>query len=185
MSEAEKFLQSIDKLFPKLAHYMPLGRPGKIVDVGGQEHSPIAGAIAVEPGHVGYNGYELPYTDLDAVFSSHTLEHMTHPLRAWRAWHAAVHDNGLLVVIVPHQYLYERKRHLPSRQNTDHKRFYTPGSLLTEIEHALAPNSYRVRYLSDDDTDYDYLRAPPHSPAGNFSIVVVLEKIHRPGWEME
>src|SRR5205823_5154643 len=34
---------------------------------------------------------------------------------------------GFLIVIVPHQFLYERKLQVPSRYERAHQRFYTPG----------------------------------------------------------
>ncbi len=84
--------------------------------------------------------------------------------------------------MVPHRDLYERAADLPSRWNGDHKRFYTPASLMREIEEALPVNSYRLRHLVDNDFGFDYARAPELSPVGCYEIELVLQKIERPAW---
>jgi hypothetical protein len=71
---------------------------------------------------------------------------------------------------------------LPSRFNGDHKRFYTPASLLTEVERALPVNGYRVRHLSDNDDDFDYQVPLDAPPSGACEIELVLERIARPSW---
>jgi len=92
---------------------------------------------------------------------------------------------GFIVCIVPHQLLYEKKSRPPSRWNADHKRFYTPASLLAEFEAALAPNSYRVRHLADNDRGYTYdIGADRHS-GGGYEIELVVEKIRKPDWQID
>ena len=89
---------------------------------------------------------------------------------------------GFLIVIVPHQFLYERKLQVPSRYDRAHLRFYTPGALLAEIEEALDPCRYRVRLLADHDADFDD-RAPLNTvPQGGHEIVLCLQKIAPPPW---
>ena len=92
---------------------------------------------------------------------------------------------GHLIIIVPHQFLYERKLQVPSRTERRHLRFYTPGTLLTEIEEALDPCGYRVRFLGDNDTGYDYGAGLGSEPRAGHSIVVCLEKIEGPVWHDE
>jgi hypothetical protein len=87
-----------------------------------------------------------------------------------------------MVLLLPHKYLYEKKMSLPSLYNTDHKRFYTPASLLAEIEESLVPNTYRVREVYDLDVDYQYAIPPERHARGNYSIVCILEKIRKPEW---
>jgi hypothetical protein len=92
---------------------------------------------------------------------------------------------GLMVVTTPHQFLYERKLRLPSRRNPLHRRFYTPNTLLADIEEAIDPCECRVRFLADNDAGYDYRAALGGEPDGAQDIVVALEKIARPPWRPE
>jgi hypothetical protein len=87
---------------------------------------------------------------------------------------------GYIVLAVPHQWLYERKATLPSRFNRSHQRFYTPASLLAEVERALPAGGYRVRLARDNDDGFDY-SIPPHQHArGIYEIELVLQKIQLP-----
>lgn len=101
---------------------------------------------------------------------------------AIQGWFRLLEMGGHLIVVVPHAFLYERQLALPSRWNTRHRRLYTPGSLLGEIEEALPANAYRVRYLSDLDTGYDYAARPDEEPTGHCEIVAVIERIPPPFW---
>jgi Methyltransferase domain len=161
----------------------------KILDVGfkgyGNQPVPILPhAIGVDTDYPGYDGLGLPFADrsIDAVFSSHTLEHVIDYITIIRDWHRVIKIDGFIVCIVPHQFLYEKKRELPSMYNSDHKRFYTPASLLCEFEEALEPNSYRVRHLADNDIGYNYDIGPASHAAGAYEIELVIQKIERPAW---
>lgn len=142
-------------------------------------------AIGVDLGFPGYDGKRLPFPDesVDTVFSSHMLEHSHDPQTVIRDWYRVLKFGGFIVMAVPHQYLYERKRWLPSVMNADHKRFYTPASLCREFEDALEPNSYRVRHLCDNDQGYNYDIGPPQTPTGAYEIECVIEKRRKPAWE--
>ena len=89
---------------------------------------------------------------------------------------------GMLILTVPHQFLYERKLRLPSRRNLLHRRFYTPNTLLADLEEAIDPCESRVRFLADHDALYDYQAALGGAPGGGQDIVVAIEKIPRPSW---
>ena len=89
---------------------------------------------------------------------------------------------GMLIVTVPHQFLYERKLRLPSRRNPLHRRFYTPNTLLADIEEAIDPCECRVRFLADHDDGYNYRAELNREPDGSQDIVVALERIARPSW---
>ena len=89
---------------------------------------------------------------------------------------------GQLVITVPHQFLAERKFRIPSRYGAESLRFYTPASLLAEIEEALDATQYRISLLCDDDTEYDYRRPIGERPEGHQRIVLVIRKIARPDW---
>ena len=85
---------------------------------------------------------------------------------------------------MPHQCLYEKKAAPPSRWNEDHKRFYTPGSLLAEFEESLPPNGYRIRHLTDNDLGYLYDIGPEQHAAGCYEIELVIQKIRPPAWDL-
>jgi SAM-dependent methyltransferase len=141
-------------------------------------------AVGVDLDFPGYDGKTLPFPDesQDTVFTSHVLEHIEDYRSAIAEWFRVLKIGGFLVLAVPHQYLYERSLHLPSKFNVDHKRFYTPASLLSEVQEALDPFSYRVRMLEDNDREFDYSIEPDRHAGGSYEIVLVLEKIRRPNW---
>ena len=119
----------------------------------------------------------------DFVHSSHCLEHIDHSITALRNWFRILKTGGYLILLLPHQHLYERRKQLPSLWNPDHRRFYTPASLLQEIERALPVNGYRIRVFRDCDAGFPYERMLPSAPPeGEFSIEVVLQKIKAPSW---
>ena len=139
-------------------------------------------AIGIELDYPGYDGKTLPFSEQsqDAVYSSHCLEHIDDYATVLADWYRVLKIGGFMIVMVPHRDLYERKASLPSRYNGDHKRFYTPASLLTEIELSLPVAGYRVRSLRDLDTGFDYMIPPETAPAGSYEIELVLEKIAIP-----
>jgi len=161
----------------------------KVLDIGYKGYvgdaTPIfPHAVGVDFDYPNYDGKHLPFEDQsqDAVFSSHTLEHITDYRSTLAEWFRVIRIGGFLVIAVPHQFLYERKRELPSRWNGDHKRFYTSASLLTEIEEALDPWDFRVRYLEENDKDFDYTIPPERHAGGCYEIIVVVERIERPAY---
>jgi SAM-dependent methyltransferase len=141
-------------------------------------------AIGVDVGYPGYEGASFPFGDasFDAIYSSHCFEHIGDWLGVLRDWYRILKIGGFLVIVVPHQLLFERKRSLPSPINPDHKRFYTPRSLLGEIESAFAENSYRIRHLVENDIGFDYSVQPYVGTDGCYEIELVVEKIARPFW---
>ena len=143
-------------------------------------------AIGVDLDYPGYEGLRLPFEDgsVDAVFSSHCLEHIADYRAAIGDWLRVLKVGGFLICIVPSQLLYEKKRRPPSNYNSDHKRFYTPAKLLAEVEESLPENSFRVRHLEDNDRGYDYRIGPEVHAVGCYEIVLVLEKISLPGWKI-
>jgi SAM-dependent methyltransferase len=143
-------------------------------------------AVGVDLDFPGYDGTRLPFADssVDTVYSSHMLEHAADYITTIRDWHRVVKSPGFIVCVVPHQFLYEKKQTLPSSWNTDHKRFYTPASLLREFEESLEPNTYRIRHLRDNDGDYSYNVGPEVHAAGGYEIELVVQKIDRPIWDL-
>ena len=163
-----------------------------ILDIGYRGYSPdvepiVPQAIGVELDFPGYDGRTLPFGDCtqDAVFASHCLEHIDDFCNALREWHRVLRVDGHMVIAVPHQFLYEKRTTLPSRWNADHKRFYTPASLMAEIEQSLEPNTYRLRHLIDNDLGYDYTVPPSLHAGGCYEIELVLQRIAPPAWMLE
>ena len=166
---------------------------GTVLDVGyrgdGKEAAGVPvvpWAIGVDLGSPGYNGTRLPYADntIGTVFSSHMLEHVAVPVLLIADWHRVVKLGGFIVCVVPHRDLYEKKHAPPSRFNEGHQCFYTPAVLLGIVEIALAPNSYRVRHLVDNDVGYDYSIGPEEHANGCYEIELVLQKIKIPDWTL-
>jgi FkbM family methyltransferase len=143
-------------------------------------------AIGVDVDYPGYDGIILPFSDgsVDTVYSSHMLEHVADYKVVIRDWYRVLKPGGFIVCIVPHQFLYEKKHELPSLWNLDHKRFYTPASLLREFEESLEPNSYRIRHLRDNDKDYNYACGPYAHASGRYEIEFVIQKIRKPDWDL-
>jgi SAM-dependent methyltransferase len=165
-----------------------------VLDVGFQGYAQkgqvvpiLPGAIGVDLDFPGYDGRRLPFADnsQDAVYSSHCLEHVADCLTVIQDWFRATRIGGHIITVVPSAHLYERRRRIPSRWNADHKRVYTPSSLLAEFEAALVPNSYRVRHLAENDAGYRYDLPPSVHPEGCHEVELVIEKIARPDWKME
>jgi len=143
-------------------------------------------ATGIDLDFPGYDGLHLPFADdsVDTVFSSHCLEHVSEEQQAIREWFRVLKIGGFLVCFVPHQALYEKRNQLPSRWNGDHKRFYTPASLMTAFEAALDVNSFRLRHLKDNDQGFDYSLGPEIHSQGCYEIELVIEKITRPNWSL-
>jgi SAM-dependent methyltransferase len=144
-------------------------------------------AIGVDLDYPGYDGIHLPFPDesQDPVYNSHCLEHIANYHDALLEWYRVLKIGGYLIIVVPHQHMFERRARPPSRLVGNHFRFYTPSKLLREIEETYAPNSYRVRHLIDNDKGYDY--RPPeneHWVTGCYEIELVLEKLQQPSWSL-
>lgn len=161
-------------------HYMG----GSGLDVGGTGyleniHAVLPDAVIVDLDYPGYDGRTLPFEDgsLDYVYSSHCLEHIEEYKNAIQDWYRVTKKGGHIIIVVPNRFLYEKKDSLPSRWNADHKRFYTPASLLSEIEESLPPNSFRVRNLQDNDTDHDYSQPDTEHSKWMYETEVVIQKL--------
>lgn len=130
---------------------------------------------------------KMPFADeyFSFVYSSHCLEHIVDYKFSLREWFRILKTDGYMLLLLPHKFLYEKKEDLPSRYNTDHKRFYTPASFLKEVEDSLKPNTYRVRLMEDLDAKFDYSIPPEKHSQGNYSILLILQKITPPTWEIK
>jgi predicted SAM-dependent methyltransferase len=149
----------------------------------------VPNSIGIDIGYPGYDGENLPFasSSQDFVFAGHVLEHIQSPLSPFLEWWRVLKVGGFLTLVLPHQYLYEKKVNPPSQFCTDHKKFYTPASLLAFIEFALLPNSYRITHLKDIDENFDYSRPPKDQMDWfneRFEIECVLKKISKPEWDL-
>lgn len=166
---------------------------GIVLDIGYRGYEDIEvvpvlpDAVGIDLNYPGYDGSHLPFDDnsVDTVYNSHTLEHIDNPVSAIQEWFRVLRTGGYLIIAVPHQFLYEKRAITPSRWNLDHKRFYTPAKLVHEVESSLAPNTYRIRHLLDDDEYFDYRIPPETHSGGGYQIELVIEKINCPTWKLE
>lgn len=143
---------------------------------------PLRGFVAgrqVERASVG--DLEPDADPAEAVLAYRLLQGVDDYRSALRRWFDRLRVGGHLIVVVPHAFLRDRRLSLPSPWDERQRRLYTPASLLGEVEEALEPNSYRVRWLGDLDRGYDYAATTP-DPRRESDVALVVERIPRPAW---
>ena len=152
---------------------------GSGLDIGGS-YDPLPGVESVN------QGLELsvPEASLDFIYSSHMLEHVHEPWKHITEWHSKIKVGGYLFMVLPHAFLYERSLVKPSRWNEGHHHMVTPALLLSWIERALVPNTYRIRHFRDFDEDYQYDSDSMKHPQGCYEMEVVVERIAPPTWKV-
>ena len=144
--------------------------------------------------HPAFKGWDIMHGDGDAaemkgvpaghystVYSSHLLEHMRDPVSVLRRWYELLAPGGLLIVMVPHRDLYERKITLPSTWNDDHKWFWHPDvgdgndTLgLRETVMKAAPDAILVSLRVLDE---GWIPLPPEQHAtGEYSIEIIVRR---------
>lgn len=124
----------------------------------------------------------VPAETYDYVYSSHCLEHIVDQSLALRNWLRILKPGGFLIVSVPHREMYEKKSRLPSRWNSDHKRFYLP-------DQDSPPDTFSLKRVIEDaigkEVEWAYLKVckegwvplPDHvHPVGEYQIEAVLRK---------
>jgi SAM-dependent methyltransferase len=113
--------------------------------------------IGIDKDYPGYDGINLPFEDnsQDTVYASHVYEHISDWKSALQEWYRVLKVGGHMIICIPHVWLYEKKPDLPSRYNTDHKRFYAPYNLLEEVWQALPHLGYRIRHMCDNDDGWN------------------------------
>ena len=121
---------------------------------------------------------------VEALVSWRQLQDLPDYRSALQGWFEQVAIGGYLIVVVRHAFLYDRQLTLPSPWRPEQRRLYTPALLLQEVEEALVPNSYRIRWLGDLDSQYDYRLEPDTEPLGDSDIALVLERIAAPAWSL-
>lgn len=172
---------------------------GKILDIGGKGYlddtvSFTESAIMIDLDYPNYDGKTLPFDDesIDGILASHVLEHIPNEnyLHVIRDWYRVIKTGKYLVITVPSKFRYEKKHEneigqIPgSHFNGDHKRFYTPSSLCSEIESALEPNSYKIELLRDHDEGFDYSIGPGTHSSGQYEILCIIQKLKRTDWDL-
>lgn len=153
---------------------------------GNGNDKPAFDFTGIDLNHPGYDGLHLPFGDgsFSTVHSSHVLEHIEDWKTALTEWFRVLKIGGCLILKVPHHYLYEKKATVPSAFNKKHLRFYSPGDLLAEIEMSLEPNSYRLVYCRDNDTEFNYELPPKQHSSGCYEVECVIKKIPKPTWKI-
>ena len=124
----------------------------------------------------------LPDSHFDFVYSSHCLEHVNDAADAISNWWRVLKPGGYLLLYIPERDLYERKKTLPSRWNTSHKRFFlldrdelsdTVG-VLPLIQKTI--KNYQI--VKADFCKQDYkLTNETLQASGEYSIEVILKKV--------
>jgi ADP-heptose:LPS heptosyltransferase/predicted SAM-dependent methyltransferase len=71
-------------------------------------------------------------SSMDAVFSSHLLEHIEHPERALREWWRVIRCGGYLCLYLPHKNFYPNIGQRGA--NPDHKHDFLPTDIITMME---------------------------------------------------
>ncbi len=120
--------------------------------------------------------------ELNAIFIHGALQFLTETRQFLGLCFSKLALGGMLVISAPHQFLYERKLRLPSRRNRQHRRFYTSNTLLADVEEAIDPCEFRVRFLGESDGGFPYRADLKASPDGGQDILLAIEKISRPPW---
>ena len=124
----------------------------------------------------------IPDMEYDFAYSSHTLEHMKDLELSLKNWWRVIKKGGFLILYLPHRDLYEKKRTLPSRWNSDHKHFFLPDRDEEPDTMGILPlfrrtlSDYNVIYLKECSDGFTITDPEIHSD-GEYSIEVVLQKI--------
>lgn len=94
---------------------------GAVLDIGSGDDPVVPHAVPFDRAHGDANRADeyFPAESFDCVHSSHCLEHMANPEDAIRRWWRLVRPGGFLIVVVPHEDLYEQG-YWPSRFNPEH-----------------------------------------------------------------
>lgn len=127
---------------------------------------------------------EAPEGSQQIVYAPEMLQDEADYRGALQHWFEMVAVGGQLIITVPHAFLDARRDRLPIPHRPRERRLYTPASLLAEVEEALVPNSYRLRWMADRDGGYDYALDRVMPPVGRHDIALVLERIALPSWDL-
>ena len=151
----------------------------------------LPNAVGLDLNTPGYDGLNIPYPAhyFDYVLCSHVLEHLPNYQYSLREMHRVIKVGGYIILMVPNLMIYDKSFIQFGAWDTclEHFRLYTPARLLREVEESLAPNTYRVRSMEDNNIGYNYAQKLfDHVDYNNdkFEIVLVLQKIAPPKWSV-
>jgi SAM-dependent methyltransferase len=118
---------------------------GKVLDIGAGDDLVCANAVGfdMEDGDANFLNKYFSAESFDAVHSSHSLEHMSDPVRALDNWWPLVKPGGYLVLVVPDEDLYEQCI-WPSVFNHDHK-----FTFRLDKSESWSPVSFDIRKLCE------------------------------------
>lgn len=137
---------------------------GTVIDIGGGSDPviPTAEVFDIKDGDAQHITKYRKKEAYDCVHSSHCLEHMVNTIEALKEWWSLVKPGGFMVIVIPHEDLYEQ-RVWPPIFNPDHKSTFRINKLETwspvsydilEIVSNL-PNSLIIE-SEVHDLNYDY-----------------------------
>ena len=123
----------------------------------------------------------------EVVFASHCLEHMHNPYKALDQWFRLVMNEGVLIVIVPDEDLYEQG-YFPSIFNSDHKRTFTISKSaswskasvnILDLIHYLEQKGGNLERLQLQSNNYDFakLRFPSRKMQQLYKIPRVFSRL--------
>lgn len=149
---------------------------GSVLDIGcgNDPVVPHAQPFDRQHGDAGHILHYLAPGQFDCVHSSHCLEHMADIPGSLAQWWALVRPGGFMVLVVPHEDLYEQGV-WPSLFNSDHK-----ATFRLDSAHSWSPVSYELRALLSalpeaeieeitiQDHGYDHRLRRPIGPWGRW-----------------
>lgn len=105
---------------------------GKVIDIGcgSDPVLPTAEAFDIQDGDAQCITKYRKKEEYNCVHSSHCLEHMVDVVKAIEEWWSLVKPGGFMIVVVPHEDLYEQ-RIWPPMFNPDHKATFRVNKLET------------------------------------------------------
>jgi SAM-dependent methyltransferase len=141
---------------------------GRVIDIGCGPDLVVPHAVPfdIEDGDAQWILNYFEAETFDCVHSSHCLEHMRDVEAALAQWWALVRPGGYLIIVVPHEELYEQSA-WPSLFNTDHKATFNLGKRngaspisfdLSAIVHDLPGATIIDARIQDHGLDYLLLR---------------------------
>ena len=121
----------------------------------------------------------------EVVYAYHVLEHLDDPVEAVSNWLRILKTNGRLIVGVPHRDLYEKRRHLPSRWNHEHKTFWhheesegdTTLCLRDVVSEAASKSGVVIEIIDYRvcDEGYDFTKGEDEHASGEYTIECICE----------
>jgi len=117
----------------------------------------------------------------DFVYSSHTIEHLPDPSEAIKNWFRVLKHGGYLIIYLPHRDLYEKKKELLSRFNSNHIHYFLidqddePNTIgiIPFIKRSLT--GVEIIYAKECNEGHTITDPLKHSD-GEYSIEVVVKK---------